>query len=157
MFFSSSHEFWGAFFDDFSKWSTPKVLWNFEKSLNILNNEEKPCQICQLSTFFGWFCYPKIRYCVKSYRTWNRIKMCNFDEKSSFSRQNFIVELTYFFQILWKSGRYIFDTFPSHFKKLHSILKFWLEKLIWVFFSLVSLMKKRLHINFSPQNFQCRK
>ena len=30
-----------AIFDDFSKWSTPKALWNFEKSSNIGKKEEK--------------------------------------------------------------------------------------------------------------------
>ena len=54
------------------------------------------------------------------------------------------------FQILWKSRCNIFDSFPSHLKKLHSILRFWLEKLICGFFPLVSLEKKE---NFSSQNF----
>ena len=35
-----------AIFDDFSKWSTLKALWNFEKSINLANNEEKPCSTC---------------------------------------------------------------------------------------------------------------
>ena len=33
------------------------------------------------------------------------------------------------FQILWKSGCHILVTFPSHLKRLHSLLRFWLEKL----------------------------
>ena len=34
------------------------------------------------------------------------------------------VTMKYFFQILWKSEWYILDTFPSHLKKLRSILRF---------------------------------
>ena len=35
----------------------------------------------------------------------------------------------HFFQILWKSRCNILVSFPSHLKKLRSILRFWLEKL----------------------------
>ena len=38
------------------------------------------------------------------------------------------------FQILWKSRCDIFVTFPSHLKKLRSILRSWLEKLNCGFF-----------------------
>ena len=37
--------------------------------------------------------------------------------------------INYFFQILWKSRCHILVTFPSHLKKLRSILIFVLEKL----------------------------
>ena len=40
----------------------------------------------------------------------------------------------WFFQILWKSRRHILVTFPSHLKKLRSILRFRLEKLNCGFF-----------------------
>ena len=40
----------------------------------------------------------------------------------------------YFFQILWKSRCNIWVSFPSHLKKLRSILRFWLEKLNCGFF-----------------------
>ena len=39
-----------------------------------------------------------------------------------------------FFQILWKSRCNILVSFPSHLKKLRSILRFWLEKLNCGFF-----------------------
>lgn len=39
-----------AKFDDFSKWSMPKLQWNFEKSSkcakNLGRNEEIPCSNC---------------------------------------------------------------------------------------------------------------
>ena len=57
-----------------------------------------------------------------------------------------------FFQILWKSECYILDTFPSHLKKLRSILRFWLEKLNCGFFHSFHLRKTPQN-NFSSQNF----
>ena len=50
----------------------------------------------------------------------------------------------YFFQILWKSRCNILVSFPSHLKKLCSILRFWLEKL---------KVEKTSQNNFSSQNF----
>ena len=54
----------------------------------------------------------------------------------------------YFFQILWKSRCNILVSFPSHLKKLRSILRFLLEKLNCGFFPLVSLEKKHHKTTF---------
>ena len=59
-----------------------------------------------------------------------------------------------FFQILWKNRCHILVAFPSHLKKLRSILRLWLKKLNCGFFSLVSLMKKHHNTTYSScQNF----
>ena len=42
----------------------------------------------------------------------------------------------YFFQILWKSRSNILVTYPSHLKKLRSILRSWLEKMNSGFFTI---------------------
>ena len=53
-----------------------------------------------------------------------------FDEffENTYANQLFCLENSYF-QILWKSRCHILVTFPSHLKKLRSILIFVLEKL----------------------------
>ena len=48
--------------------------------------------------------------------------------------QNSTIPQAGFFQILWKSRCNILVSFPSHLKKLCSILRFWLEKLNCGFF-----------------------
>ena len=61
-----------------------------------------------------------------------------------------------FFQILWKSRCHILVTFPSHLKKLRSILRFWLEKLNCGFFHSFHSWKKTTKQLFSSK-FQYRK
>ena len=53
-----------------------------------------------------------------------------------------------FFQILWKSRCFILVTFPSHLKKLHSILRFWQKSWIVNFFT-------RFTVEKTPQNNFC--
>ena len=51
-----------AIFDDFSKWSPPKVLWRFEKSSNMAKLwQKKKNSFVQLASnpFFGWFRVPE--------------------------------------------------------------------------------------------------
>ena len=57
-----------------------------------------------------------------------------------------------FFLILWKSRCDILVSFPSHLKKLRSILRFWLEKLNCGFFHSFH-SRKTPQNNFSSQNF----
>ena len=57
-----------------------------------------------------------------------------------------------FFQILWNSRCDILVTFPSHLKKLRSILILTRKVELWIF-PLVSLVKKQLF----QSKFQCRK
>ncbi len=40
-----------AIFDDFKKWSMPKVLRDFEKLSNMAKHEEKSCSTCLQSIF----------------------------------------------------------------------------------------------------------
>ena len=61
-----------------------------------------------------------------------------------------------FFQILWKSRYIIFISFPSHLKKLRSILKSWLEKLNCGFFYSFHSWKNTTKQLFQLK-FQCRK
>ena len=58
-----------------------------------------------------------------------------------------------FFQILWNSRCDTLDSFPSHLKKLRSILRFWLEKLYCGFFHWRKNTTKQLF----QSKFQCRK
>ena len=57
--------------------------------------------------------------------------------------------MLFIFQIRWKRRCHILVTFPSHLKKLHSILRSWLEKLNCGFFH----SWKTPPNNFSSQNF----
>ena len=61
-----------------------------------------------------------------------------------------------FFQILWKSRCNILVSFPSHLKKLHSLLRFWLEKLNCGFFHSFHSRKNTTKQLFQSK-FQCRK
>ena len=64
-----------------------------------------------------------------------------------------------FFQILWKRKYYILVTFPSHLKKLRSILRFWLKELncgfCHSFHSWKTPQNKFSCQNFSVENNYC--
>ena len=78
-----------------------------------------------------------------------------WQEKMKLQTRKYRAGISYF-QILWKSRCNIFVSFPSHLKKLHSILRFWLEKLNCGFFhsfhSRKNTTKQLFHQNFSVEN-----
>ena len=76
--------------------------------------------------------------------------------KKSPGKKNSWNQINDFFQILLKSRCYILFNFPSHLKKLRSILRFWLEKLNCGFFHSFHSWKNTTKQLFLPK-FQCRK
>ena len=77
--------------------------------------------------------YYKMKMCFKSSTKVPTLEKTRTLKKVKINLQHFSIT---FFQILWKSRCDILVTFPSHLKKLRSILRSWLEKLNCAFFHL---------------------
>ena len=112
----------------FSNWNMPTQVVVFY--LNSFQND------CRFGTIF-W----------NSIIFWVRCSICDYTKVQICSN---------FFQILWKSRCDILVSFPSHFKKLRSILRFWLQKLNCGFFHSFHSWKNTTKQLFQSK-FQCRK
>ena len=121
--------------DDFSLWSNKRKL------------QFHP-QICKEITLFSTFSsFSRLMAALRAGDSFDIAQIVVGGKKELKSREfvgsqhlSLLQKETFtniFFQILWKCSRCnILVSFPSHLKKLCSILRFWLEKLNYGFFHL---------------------